>query len=429
MQVVQQRKAAKDRPGTGSANPRVDLRRSRAIATGLLAAMAALFLAAGHFQPAYPWLAYLRAFTEAAMVGALADWFAVTALFRHPLGLPIPHTAVIPRNKERIGDSLGKFVEEHFLPAEVIRARLAGIDFGELIARWLADPAHADILATQAIRLLPAFLRSLDDDRVRAFLRDKITERLAAAEVAPLTGDILVALTAGNRHQQLLDAGLRHLVAIIAEKEALIRQRIRDSTGWLWKRLNLDERAFNGIMTALEDLVQEVEEDAGHELRQRFDRTVQDFARNLKESPDTRRRAEAIKKEILGNPACQRALEDLWEDLRRHLLADAEGPSSEIREHLQAAIRHLGETLLADPSLRDDLDSWLREAIAGLLESRRREVARLIPDTMRTWDADTMTERLELQVGKDLQFIRINGTLVGGLVGLGIYALSRFMGF
>lgn len=408
---------------------RQEFARMRAAATGLLAGMLLLFLAAGLLQSRHPWLAYVRAFAEAAMVGALADWFAVTALFRRPLGLPIPHTAVIPKNKDRIGESLGKFVEDHFLPPEVVRARLAEVDFGELAGRWLADQAHAASLAAQVTRLLPDFLRTLDDDQVRHSVSKQLAGRLEALEVASLLADILDALTADNRHQRLLDAALVHINALIAEKEPFIRQKIRDSTGWLWKKLSVDQRAFDGVMSAVEALMREVGEDAGHELRQRFDRAIGNFIRNLRESPDTRQRAEALKREIIGNATFQRGLEALWEDLRLYLLADTEAPESELRQHLKTATVRLGEALLANPDLRADLNPWLRETIAGLIESRRQEVARLIPDTVRTWDADTMTARLELQVGKDLQFIRINGTLVGGLVGLAIYSVSRLVDF
>ncbi|HJW24645.1 MAG TPA: DUF445 domain-containing protein [Rhodocyclaceae bacterium] len=413
----------------GAPDRRSDLARMRAMATGLLVAMLAVFLAAGLLQPRFPWLAYVRAFAEAAMVGALADWFAVSALFRHPLGLPIPHTAVIPRNKDRIGESLGKFVEEHFLPRDVVRARLEQVDFGDLAGRWLAEPRHAASLASQVTRLLPGLLRAMDDDRVRDFVRAKLTRRLEALEVAPLAADILAALTADNRHQRLLDTALVHLNALIAEKEPYIRQKVRDSTGWLWKKLSVDQKAFDGVMNAVEGLMREVGEDAGHELRQRFDRTIREFIGNLREDPDYRERAEVLKREVIGNATFQDSLAAVWEDLRLRLLADVEGPESEVGRHLEAAVARLGTALLADPGLRDGLNPWLREAVADLIESRREEMARLIPDTVRTWDAGTMAARLELQVGKDLQFIRINGTLVGGLVGLAIYSASRLFGF
>ncbi|HZX32297.1 MAG TPA: DUF445 domain-containing protein [Rhodocyclaceae bacterium] len=425
--MEQGKKRAADRPGLGSDNRRREFVRLRAMATGLLVAMAVLFLTAGHFREAFPWLGYVRAFAEAAMVGALADWFAVTALFRHPLGLPIPHTAVIPKNKDRIGESLGKFVEEHFLPPEVVRARLAEVDFGDMAGRWLSDPAHAASLADQITQLLPGLLHSLDDDPVRTFIRDKLKERLDAVELAPLSADILDVLTADNRHQHLLDAALVHINGLVAEKEPYIRQKVRDSTGWLWKKLSVDRKAFDGIMGAVEDLMREVGEDAGHELRQRFDHALREFTGKLRESPEYRARAEAIKREILESPGFQASLEGVWEDLRLRLLADVQAPDSEIRRHIQTGVEKLGAALIADPALRESLNPWLRDTVAGLVESRREEMARLIPDTVRTWDADTMSERLELQVGKDLQFIRINGTLVGGLVGLAIYAVSKWL--
>jgi uncharacterized membrane-anchored protein YjiN (DUF445 family) len=412
----------------GTDSRRKEFFRMRALATGLLAGMFLLFLAAALLQAEYPWLGYVRAFAEAAMVGALADWFAVTALFRHPLGIPIPHTAVIPRNKERIGESLGTFVGEHFLPPDVVRAQLARVDLGELIGRWLADPDRAASLSNEAARLLPGLFEALDDERVRGFVRGKLSGRLEAVDLAPLAGDILAALAADRRHQRLLDAVLVQIAVLIMEKEPFIREKIRDSTGWLWKKLSVDQRAFNGIMRAIGQLLHDMGENAEHELRQRFDQVVEDFIRKLKESADYQERAEALKRQLLANPDFQYRLEELWEDLRLRLLADVKAPESEIRRLLQTAVVQLGEALLTQPSLREGLNPWLRDSLADLVESRRQEVARLIPDTMRTWDADTMAERLELQVGSDLQFIRINGTLVGGLVGLGIYTAAKLAG-
>lgn len=408
-----------------SSDQRRELKKSRTIATGLLVGMTGLFLLASWLLPTYPGLAYVRAFAEAAMIGALADWFAVTALFRHPLGLPIPHTAVVPRNKDRIGESLGRFVEQNFLPPEVIRSRLAAVDFAGLLAGWLADPANAARVSAQLTAMLPDLLRGLDDEQIGRFVRDELSARLEDVDIAPLAGKVLDALMAGNRHQQMLEEALRQSTAFIAEKEPFIRQKIRDNTGWLWQKLSVDERAFNAIMDAIEAVVRNVEEDADHELRQRFDCIVRDFARDLRESPKYHEPAEAIKRDLIRNPAFQAYLAGMWDGERERLLADIAKPDSETRCHLQAAVLHAGETLIGNPALHDKLNAWLRQAIAELLEARRHEVARLIPDTVRTWDAETMAQRLELQVGRDLQFIRINGTLVGGLVGLAIFTASR----
>lgn len=401
------------------------LARMRAVAGGLLLAMLALFLLAGGLQARWEAFAYVRAFAEAAMVGALADWFAVAALFRRPLGLPIPHTAVIPRNKERIGDSLGRFVAEHFLPPEVIRARLADVDLAARAAGWLADPDQAARLAVQITALLPALLAALDTPRLRAWVREQLTDRLQAVDLAPLAADLLAELTADDRHQVLLDHALGEIAGLIAEKEELLRQKIRDHTGWLWQKLSVDERAFNGIMKAVEELLREVDADPGHELRRRFDLGVRNFIGRLRESPAYRERGAALQREILANPALHAHLEGLWADWRGRLLADLASPSPACAGHLQALCVHLGRSLAADGALRAAANDGLRELLAELAESQRQTLAQLIPETMRTWDAETLSRRLELQVGRDLQFIRINGTLVGGLVGLAIYSLSR----
>lgn len=397
----------------------------RATATALLAVMFGVFLAARSLQAEWAGFAYLRAFAEAAMVGALADWFAVTALFRRPLGLPIPHTAVIPRNRERIGDSFGRFVEEHFLPPEVIRARLAGIDLAALGAVWLNDPARADALSRQLCTLLPALLEGLDERRLAGALRDRLTRELQSFDFAPLAADLLAELTAGRRHQILLDRALSEIAELIAEKEDVLRARIRDHTGWLWQKLAVDERAFNGVMNAIEELLSEVEANPGHELRQRFDTGVRNFIARLRESPAHGERSIALVRELLASPAIYVRLERLCGDWRDELLADLASPEPAARRHLRSLLVSLGDRLAADADLRATVNAWLRELIAEAAGAHRHTLAQLIPETMRTWDGDMMARRLEQQVGRDLQFIRINGTLVGGLVGLAIYSLDR----
>ena len=404
-----------------------ELARTRILATGLLLLMAIIFLVATAFQNKYEWLGYLRAFTEAALVGGLADWFAVTALFRRPLGLPIPHTAVIPRNKDRIGESLGNFVETHFFPAEVINAKLADIDFSSLLATWVVDSKNATAVSERIAILIPHFMHALDNEEMRKFFRDQITARADKIDIAPLLGTILAALTINNQHQTLLDEAVKESVALLTKKEPQIRERIRDATHWIWQKLSLDEKAFNIIMKAVHDVLQDLENDPNHELRQQFDEVVQNFIRNLKDSPEYRGRAETIKREVIRSPLLQEYFSGIWDDIKMRVLSDIDTPNSEIKARLQLTVIQFGKTLISNPAFRDQFNLWLRTLIRDLIESRKHEIARLIPDTVRTWDAKTMSQRLELQVGKDLQFIRINGTLVGGLIGLFIYVGSLLM--
>ncbi|MES2356501.1 MAG: DUF445 family protein [Pseudomonadota bacterium] len=401
-----------------------ELARTRMLATGLLLVMVVIFLIATSFQANYPWLGYLRAFTEAAMIGGIADWFAVTALFRRPLGLPIPHTAVIPRNKDRIGESLGNFVETHFFPKEVIEAKLANIDFAGLLANWLVDPKNATVISERIAGLLPHFLRALGDEEMRKLLRDQITTHIDEIDIAPLSGTILTALTVNNQHQALLDEAVKQSVALLIKKEPQIRERIRDATHWIWQKLSLDEKAFNVIMKAVQDVLHDLEKDPNHELRQQFDQAVQNFIRNLKDSPEYRDRAETIKREIVHNPLLQDYFSGIWDDIKRRMLLDIDAPDSEIKTRLQLVVIQFGETLISNTAFQDQFNGWLRKLIGDVIESRRHEIAQLIPETVHTWNAQTMSQRLELQVGKDLQFIRINGTFVGGLIGLLIYVGS-----
>jgi uncharacterized membrane-anchored protein YjiN (DUF445 family) len=319
---------------------------------------------------------------------------------------------------------LGDFVETHFLPPDVINTKLESIDFADHVTRWLANPANAATLSEQITAIIPDFLQAIDDKDIRDFIRKKVTARLEEIEMAPLSGQILETLIANDRHQALLDETLKRSISLLMEKEPFIRQKIRNALHWIWQKLSLDEPAFNIIMKTVEDVLRDLEDDPDHELRQQFDRAVRTFIRNLKESSEYRNRADAIKQEVIHNPALQDALSSMWEEIKKRILSDIQEPHSETKSRLQAAIVRLGETLIATSNVRDSFNQWLRKLLADLIESHKHEISRLIPETVSTWDAKTMAERLELQVGTDLQFIRINGTLVGGMIGLLIYVVS-----
>lgn len=404
---------------------RSELRSMRMLATALLLAMGVLFLIARSLQAEHPWLEYVAAFAEAGMVGAVADWFAVTALFRRPLGLPFPHTAVVQQNKDRIGEKLGDFVEQHFLPREVISARLAKIDFADLFASWLATPGHSALVAERMALLLPPLLRTVDDAAIRQFICEQLSRQLNRVEVGPLTRNLVNHLVDGDWHSQLLDLALREVITLLIEKRPLLLEKLHSNTGWLSRKLKLDERALTSAVRALEDLADELENDPDHEIRQHFDRAVKSFINSL--ADDFGPRADQIKQSIIGSSGVQDHLSNLWNDIRDRLLTDLQSPQSATRSRLQSAFMQLGDAVAGDAAMRNELNRFFRQAATELIESRRGDISRLIPETVRTWDAATMAERLELQIGKDLQFIRINGTLVGGLAGLTIHAVSRLL--
>jgi uncharacterized membrane-anchored protein YjiN (DUF445 family) len=394
-------------------------------ATGLLVVFAGVFVAARAFEDRWPWLGFVRATAEAAMVGGLADWFAVTALFRHPLGIPIPHTAIIASRKDRIGRTLGRFVQTNFLSRDVIAVRVASLHPGERLARWLADPAHARMIARHVAAGLGGAARVLRDDEVGGLIERGLRSRVRRIQVAPLFGNILAVVTADRRHQELLDEALRLIARAVEDNEEMIRQRIAEESPW-WLPDAVDDRIHEKILAAVERTLQEVAEDPEHPLRARFDEALQRFIEELRSSPEAMARAEAIKEEVLAHPALREFSAALWHDAKAALARRIEDPERPEPDAVERGLVALAETVLADPELVEKVDGWIIDALVYAVDQYRGEVGALIEHTVGQWDPDATSRKIELQIGRDLQFIRINGTLVGGLVGLALYTLSRF---
>jgi uncharacterized membrane-anchored protein YjiN (DUF445 family) len=419
-------------PIADEAEKQAALERMQRRATLLLVAAALLFLVARWWESRHPWLGYVRAFGEAALVGGLADWFAVTALFRHPLGLPIPHTAIVPTRKDRIGRSLGMFVQRNFLSREVVGAKLQAARVGERAARWLAEPEHARTVARQVATGLSGAAEVLRDEDVQGFVERSLVTRARRVQVAPLLGRVLKLLTAGGRHQELLDEALRLATRLVAENEEVIRDRIAAEAPW-WVPGAVEDRIHDKVVTAVERTLQDVSADPAHPLRERFDEAVQAFAERLRTSPDTIARAEAIKEDMLAHPAVREYAATVWSDVKAALgrYATAEVNAAEEGRGALGAVERglvsLGNAVLADPVLTAKVDAWVLEAVLNVIEQYRGEVAALIETTVAGWDPDATSRRIEVQIGRDLQFIRINGTLVGGLVGLVLYVIGKFM--
>jgi uncharacterized membrane-anchored protein YjiN (DUF445 family) len=397
-------------------------------ATGLLLAAAAVYAVARVYESRHPAVGYLRAFCEAAMVGGLADWFAVTALFRHPLGVPLPHTAILPSNKSRIGEALGRFVERNFLSTEVVAAKLAEADVAGTVARWLAHPERSATLAGHVAHLLPRLLDAVGDQPMRQFLHRQVLEGLRRIEMAPLAADVLETLTAGNRHQELVDEVILQTRRLLSEAEPALRARVREKTAWLWKKLGVDEAISDRLIAAAEEALAEAAVDPAHAWRQRFTDLVHEYAVRLRTSPEYARRAEAFKQALLDHPVLGSYVGSVWDEVRARVREDAASEDSAIRANLHSALLRLADALLAEPAVREAINASLRKALAEIVETRRHEVAELIAQTVRRWDAHTVSERIERAIGRDLQYIRINGTVIGGLVGVIIHALSRAIG-
>ncbi len=415
------------RPAQEAVNPA--LVRMRIVATGLLVAMAVVFLVSRAIGPVHPAIGFVRAFAEAAMVGGLADWFAVTALFRHPLGVPIPHTAIIPRNKNRIGDTLAVFLRDNFLLPAVISRRMRRLDVAGAIARWLTDPPEGagGRFRSGASKLVAQVLEGLDPARLGGMVKAGIGARLRETEMSPILGQLLKASIAEGRHAPLLDAGIRWAAQALAANDHLIRAMVHDRAGSLLRWTGLDGAVANKLIDGLDKLLGEVAEDPHHPLRVRAEEGLARFAEELQHDPAMRARIETLKNELLGNPAMQRWLDGLWEQARAALLGIARDPERAMAGKLGDILRQLGETLQRDPRLSHTINRFVRRAVVGIAADYGDGIVRLVSETVRGWDADTITRRLENAVGRDLQYIRVNGTIVGGLVGLAIHTIDLLL--
>jgi uncharacterized membrane-anchored protein YjiN (DUF445 family) len=399
--------------------------REMKLRAGALLVLAAFAFAVSHYLRAkYPWLAWVQAFSEAAMVGGLADWFAVTALFRHPLGIPIPHTAIIPSRKDRVGEVLGAFVERNFLNHRVIERRLIDARLGERLAKFLSDPANSKAVARHAARGLVAAAESMRDDDVQSMIDSAILDRIKAARVAPFIGRGLSLITAGNRHQELLDEGIRLAARAVTENEDIIRRRIEAETPW-WVPGAVDEKILRKIVKGIERTLKEVGDDLNHPLRQRFDTALGKFIDDLHNSPEVMERAEQLKVEMLSAEAIRHFSSSIWSDTKAALVRRAERAEETDVDTISNGLAKLGAAILEDRDLLERVDGWLRNGVLGLVERYQSEVSELIANTVRGWDPTATSQRIELAIGRDLQFIRINGTIVGGLVGLLLYAIAR----
>jgi len=405
--------------------PAVAGNRMRRLATALLIMMLAILVLANVFLSVHPSVGYVRAFAEAAVVGALADWFAITALFRQPLGLPIPHTAIIPRNKDRIGASLGRFVESNFASPEVVAAKLASVDLSGKLATWLSEQGRTDLFADYVTRLIPELLDSMDERHMQRLVSGGMLEKVARVDLGPLLGEAVMMLTAEKRHQRLLDKLLLEADEYVTANESRIRQRVRKNTAWFWQRFSMDEKVGESVVAALREVVAEIARDPAHPLRLRLDTAIGKLASDLATSPEYREQIAAHARKLLEHPALRDYATGVWRDIRNGMREDIDSEKSAIRAWMRSVMGAGANTVLQDPGLRERLNNWLRDMLVETVQSHQRDVGQLIADTVREWDTQTVTRRIERQVGEDLQYIRINGTLIGGLVGLVIYTIAH----
>ncbi|MCW1382347.1 DUF445 domain-containing protein [Novosphingobium sp. KCTC 2891] len=397
----------------------------RLIATGLLVAMAGTFFLARHFETADPAWGYLRAFAEAAMVGGLADWFAVTALFRHPLGLPIPHTAIIPENKDRIADTMATFLQDNFLTPQVVARRLQALNAATLAGQFLANPRGSESrLRDGATSLVADVLESLDQEKLGGIAKGALRGQIEKLDLAPLLGQLLGAMIADGRHMPLIESLIRKTAHTLEANEDMIRAMIHERANALVRFARLDERLANTILDGLYKLLAETVVMPDHPLRVKIEDGLNQLAHDLVHDPEMRARVERMKGEVLANPAFAGWLDALWERGRARLLKAVREPEGVLSGQIGDSLGELGRALQHDARLQVLVNRFARRTLVGVASRYGGQIVRLVSETVRRWDARTVTDRIEGAVGRDLQFIRINGTVVGGLVGVAIHAVD-----
>ncbi|WP_457149440.1 DUF445 domain-containing protein [Mycobacterium sp. URHB0021] len=404
------------------------LRRMKVVALSFLLGATVVFLLCTWAQAdgAAAWVGYVRAAAEAGMVGALADWFAVTALFKHPLGIPIPHTAIIKRKKDQLGEGLGSFVRENFMSAEVVETKLRDAQVAGRLGKWLSEPAHSERVAGEAATVLRVLVEMLRDEDVQAVLDRMIVKRVAEPQWGPPIGRVLATLLEEGRQEALLQ-----LLADRAFQWSLnsgdIIERVVERDSPTWSPRWVDHLVGERIHRELMDFTDKVRRNPEHELRRSATRFLFEFADDLQHDESTIGKAENVKKQIMAREEVARAAETAWNTAKRIFLESIDDPSSALRTRIADSAVHIGESLRDDAELRDKVDSWIVRAAQHLVEQYGAEITTIITDTIERWDADEASRRIELHVGRDLQFIRINGTVVGALAGLVIYSVAQLI--
>ena len=396
----------------------------KGVALGALVVMAIVFVIAFVLQEQHPWLAYVRAAAEGGMVGALADWFAVTALFRHPLGIPIPHTAIIPRRKDEIGRSLGEFVETNFLEGRVVRAKLESTPIAATAGAWLRDPAHAETVGAEASTVAAGILRALSDDEVQDLISDLAREHLLDPEWAPTLGAWLSRVVEADAHRGAVDLGVDSIVTWLnANRDSfsgLVSRRLPSWVPSVAMRL-VDDTVYHEAVK----FAAAVQADPDHPARRAIDRYLERLADNLQHDPTTIERLEDAKSSVFDSPRVRELAAEAWNTAKAGLLTALGDPASGLRRRIVAALGEIGERLATDAALQQRVDTRVADAAVFLVDRYRHDIASIITDTVEKWDPAETTEKIELMVGRDLQYIRLNGTIVGALAGLAIFSIAH----
>lgn len=406
------------------------LKRLRALATALLALCLVTLVAAKTFEPAYPWLVYVAAFAEAATIGGLADWYAVVALFRKPLGLPIPHTAILPSSQNRVADSLGEFIKTHFLADEPVRRKLQDTDFAGMITAWLADERRASLLAGFIVRMLPHTLQSADTSRLKAFVGAQVVAAAERINISPWLASLLEGLYEGGRHQKFFDELMTVLGQLLLRPRSIefVLEKIRDELPSVLKSLGADGFLLRKILGAGAGLIDEVLNDPNHALRGEVDTLIKRLIWRFRTSRDFQERVEAFKASLIARPESHELFQVALDSLVRYLEQDATDPESTLARQLTAMLAAAARQLGEDAGMRAELNAGMVVALSTFISSQKDGVSAFVSTQVKSWDIAHMTTIVETNIGPDLQYIRFNGTLIGGLIGLLLYLVLHAFG-
>lgn len=406
---------------------RKQLRKYKAFATGLFVLMAVLFIGTTLLQKTIDshWIGYVRAFSEAAMVGALADWFAVTALFRHPLGLPIPHTNLIENSKQKLGDNLGNFVVTNFLSPENIRPYIQKLKISNFVGEWLGKEKNQDVLLKNLSDIVLDILNKLDDSEVSRFISNKVSEMTDTIKLNAILGNGINYLLDKNDHQRIITNLSSQIKNYIAENDEMIKDRVKKGS-YTFIPAFVDNKIADKITTGLSDFFKEIEQDPNHEIRNLITQKIYDFSNELKQDPKWEEEFKNIKNDLLKNDKLNEYSNDIWISIKNTLTKELQDDESSLKKYLSKNLNEFSQNLKNDENFQKKIDDWVRVTAYKYILKNTHQFGSLISSTVGNWQGKELSEKLELEVGKDLQFIRVNGTIVGGLVGLIIYTIANF---
>jgi uncharacterized membrane-anchored protein YjiN (DUF445 family) len=418
--------AVEHRYSAADAEKAAALRKMKLLAVSLLIAMAVIFLVAFALQKQYPWLEYVRAAAEGGMVGALADWFAVTALFKYPMGLKIPHTAIIPNRKDQIGASLGDFVETNFLSEQVVHEKLASMDVARKVGTWLSGPGGPERVAKEGAAIIRGAFTVLNDDDVQAVIESMVRKHLLTPPWGPPVGRLAQRIFDDGHHHALVDLLVDRTVDWVRDNHETVSRLVTDRSP-TWVPTFVDGLVGDKVYVEILKFTKAVQADPQHQVRLSIDKYLQDLAQDLQHDPVMIARAEGIKAQVLGDPEVRELASRTWGTIKKALLTAVDDPHSELTVKFKAAVHDFGTRLVVDPELAGKVNKWIGDAAGYLVKTYRSDIAAVITDTVARWDGEETSQKIELQVGKDLQFIRINGTVVGALAGLAIFSVAHLV--